>query len=80
MVLITGRNMIDSLLIIMGLSTVLYLATAVFFQVMGQTDHTPVNRVEEKAYKLCILVSYDSSRPAPLVIDMNGARIWPYRL
>ena len=80
MALITGRNTIDSLLVIIGLSTVLYLTTAVFFRVMGQTDDTPVNGVGDRAYKLCILVSYDSSRPAPLVVNMNGTRIWPYRL
>lgn len=80
MALNTGRNMVNSLFVIIGLSTVLYLAIAVFFQVVGHTNDTIVNQVEGRAYQLCILVNYDSTRQTPLVINVNGTAIWPYWL
>jgi len=73
-----SRNrVIAAVLVLLALPAALALSEAVTFRVRNRNNGFLVSSGERREYRLYVPRSYDSSRPAPLVISMHGAAGWP---
>ena len=64
-------------LALVSMPVALALVLAVSFHVRNRNNGALVSSGEAREYLLHVPKSYDPSRPAPLVISMHGADLWP---
>ena len=72
-----GRRVLAIVLVLINLPVALALVEAVSFKVYNRENGTLVSSGEKRVYLLYVPPSYDPTRPAPLVISMHGAALWP---
>jgi polyhydroxybutyrate depolymerase len=70
-------RVLGAVLALIGLPVALASAEAVAFHVRNRNNGTLVSSGVEREYLLHVPASYDRSRPAPLVISLHGAGLWP---
>jgi polyhydroxybutyrate depolymerase len=70
-------NVLIAVLGLIGLPVALALAEAAAFHVANRNNGTMVSSGERREYLLYVPGTYDRTRPAPLVISMHGAGLWP---
>ena len=73
------KMLIGAVLVIIGLPVVLVLIAAVSIYVLNRTNGTIVSSGQKREYLLYVPRSYDRAKPAPLVISMHAAALWPAR-
>lgn len=73
----SGRRVIGTVLVLLGIPVALALAEAVVFHVNNHDNGSLVSSGEERTYLLHVPGSYDPGRPTPLVISLHGGAIWP---
>lgn len=76
-ILKSGRRVIGAVLIFISLPVVLVLTEAVSFHVRNRNNGSVISSGEKREYLLHVPGGYDRSKPAPLVISMHGAGLWP---
>jgi polyhydroxybutyrate depolymerase len=71
------RSALIVVLALIGVPVALVLSEATAFHVVHRNNGTMVSSGERREYLLYVPHSYDPARPAPLVISMHGAGLWP---
>lgn len=71
------KNVFTAVLVLIGLPVALVLSEAAAFHVENRNNGAIVSSGEKREYLLYVPGSYDRARPAPLVISMHGAGMWP---
>jgi polyhydroxybutyrate depolymerase len=71
------KILISAVLVVIGLPVALVLIVAAWIHVLDRSDGTIVSSGRERQYLLHVPASYDRTKPAPLVISMHGAVLWP---
>ena len=66
-----------AVLVLVGLPLVLLLIAMVSISVLNRTNGAIVSSGQEREYLLYVPASYDRAKPAPLVISLHGAAVWP---
>ena len=69
--------MLTAVLALVGLPVALALSEAAAFHVVNRNNGTIVSSGESREYLLYVPASYDETTPAPLVISMHAAGMWP---
>ena len=77
----TRKLVIRAVLVIVGLPAVLVLIAVVSFYVRfyvpNRSNGTIVSSGQKREYLLYVPMSYDRTKPTPLVISMHAAALWP---
>ncbi len=73
----TKRILVWSTLVVIGLPVALILVVAATIHVLDRSNGSIVYPGGERQYLLYVPSSYDRAKPAPLVISMHGAALWP---
>ncbi|NPV08752.1 MAG: hypothetical protein HPY83_12435 [Anaerolineae bacterium] len=71
------RRLARPALVLMGLLALLFLAAAVGFRLLDQTNGSLVSSGQERTYLLYVPDSYDPATPTSLVITIHGFAQWP---
>jgi polyhydroxybutyrate depolymerase len=71
------RILVGALLIVIGLPVLLVLIVTAWIAILNETNGTIVSSGQDRAYLLYVPPSYDRTKPAPLVISLHGAAVWP---
>ncbi len=72
-----GRNAIVMVLILISLPMLLAGVEAVSYFRHNRNNGSIVSSGQEREYILYVPKSYDPAKPAPLVISLHGAAVWP---
>lgn len=72
-----GRSTLVTALVLMSLPVWLAVVEAVSFYRYHRNNGSIVSSGHEREYLLYVPKSYDPAKPAPLVISMHGASLWP---
>lgn len=72
-----GRSTIVTTLVLMSVPVWLAVVEAVSFYRYHRNNGSIVSSGHEREYLLYVPKSYDPAKPAPLVISMHGATLWP---
>lgn len=72
-----GRNTLVTALVLISLPVWLAVVEAVSFYRYHRNNGSIVSSGHEREYLLYVPKSYDPAKPAPLVISMHGASLWP---
>ena len=70
-------RVLRTVLLLLSLPALLASTEAVWFHVSNRNNGTIVSSGLEREYLLHVPASYDRKRPAPLVISLHGAGMWP---
>ena len=70
------KTVIASVLALIGLPVVLAMTEAVSYHIQNRSNGSLVSSGRKREYLLYVPVSYDSTKPTPLVISMHGAALW----
>jgi polyhydroxybutyrate depolymerase len=68
---------IGAVVVLVALPAILALIEAVTFFLRNRNNGSIVSSGQRREYLLYVPMSYDRTRPAPLVISMHGAAGWP---
>jgi polyhydroxybutyrate depolymerase len=71
------KGVLGVALLLISLPVVLAVTQAVSFYARNAINRTIVSAGIEREYLLYVPVSYDRTKPTPLVISMHGASMWP---
>jgi polyhydroxybutyrate depolymerase len=72
-----GRGALVPVLAMLGLPVALAVAEAVSFNLNNRDNGVLVSSGEERTYLLHVPRNYNPARPAPLVISLHAAAVWP---
>ena len=77
----TRKLVIRAVLVVIGLPVVSVLIAVVSFYVLfyapNRSNGTIVSSGQNREYLLYVPMSYDRTKPTPLVISMHAAALWP---
>ena len=71
------KTVLVAVLALVGLPVALALSEAAAFHTVNRNNGSVVSSGEKREYLLYVPDSYDRTRPAPLVISMHAAGLWP---
>lgn len=71
------RIIIGAVLVLIAVPVVLVVIAAASFYALDRTNGAIVSSGQKREYLLYVSRSYDRAKPAPLVICMHGAGLWP---
>ena len=71
------RRILVAGLLVVAVPLALALIAAAVFHLLNRTNGTIVSSGERREYLLYVPATYDAARPAPLVITLHGAALWP---
>lgn len=72
-----GKILVGILSLAIGLPVLFLLLAAGTFYILDRTNGSIVSSGQEREYLLYVPASYDPATPAPLVISLHGAALWP---
>ena len=72
-----SRRVLAIVLMLINLPVALALVEAVSFKIHNRENGTLVSSGEKRTYILHVPRRYDRTRPAPLVISLHAAALWP---
>lgn len=73
----TRRNVLIAVLVLINLPMALAAIEAASYYYVNRSTDTIVSSGLTREYRLYVPPSYDAATPAPLVISMHGAGLWP---
>jgi len=73
----SSKTVLRAVLAMLWLPVLLALVEAVSFHVRNRSNGTLVSSGRTREYHLYVPRSYDPARPAPLVISLHAAGLWP---
>jgi polyhydroxybutyrate depolymerase len=73
----TRRNVLIAVLVLINLPMALSAIEAASYYYVNRSTGTIVSSGLTREYRLYVPPSYDAAKPAPLVISMHGAGLWP---